>query len=374
MPSICFVSHYSGSVLFRHGGGAIGGAEVQQHYLAEAFHAKGIKVSYVIGDEPETVGLTNDQYSVYRSYRRGSGVRFLRFVYPQFYSVWRALAQANCGFYYVRGLRPESGITWIFCVLRGRKYVSAIAHDRECRSETIPLSRWNPKRLLFEIALRRAHKVLAQTVWQQTQLEESFGVKSIVVKNIMPPDADSKRAGAVLKRLLWVGSIVPHKRPEWFVELARKHPDLSFTMIGPARFGFEQYRDEIKSKATKLANFDFLDFVSIGDIQSFYRESDCIVITSNFEGFPNVMLHAWASGRPVITSCDPDGVVSSKRLGLVAATLSDFDKAIKQIVGAEGHSTLVTMGENAKEYLIKNHSPEVIVDQIFDTIGLTEKV
>lgn len=348
----------------------VGGAEVQQHLLAQALYEQGMRLCFVIGDDPETNDLIHQQFSVFRSYRRNRGLRFIRFIYPQFAKVWRALRRANCDYYYVRGLRVESGITLLFCMLHRRKYIVAIASDRECRANTILLSRWNPKRHLFVLGMKQAYQVFAQTSWQRVALDDEFGVKAKVIRNIMPTDTCCAPLTGHPKHVLWVGTIVPDKRPEVYLNLAERHPDLSFTMIGPPRSGFEGYRANVKRRASKISNLAYIDHVRLDDIHAFYRKSDLVVLTSCYEGFPNVLLHAWSCGRPVITSYDPDGIVVQYRLGYVARRDMEFENVFKEIKAMNSMSALKEMGQRGRSYVEQFHSPIVIVNETCKALGI----
>ena len=370
MSSICFVSFYSGSLLFPGKQGAVGGAEVQQHFLAKALDEQGVHVCYVIGDEPETKDLIHQKFSVYRSYGRYSGRRFIKFIYPQFVKVWRALRSADCDYYYVRGLRVDGGITWLFCIFHRCKYIVAIASDRECRANTITRSRWNPKRHLILLGLKRANQVIAQTSWQRAQLRKEFGVNAKVIRNIMPADTRYMPLMGQPRNFLWVGTIVPNKRPEIYLDLAERHPDLRFIMIGPARSGFEGYRANIKRQASKISNLTYVDYVAPDEIHAFYRESDVVVLTSSYEGFSNVLLHAWSCGRPVVTSCDPDGVVARYQLGYVTHQDSDFERVLGEI-GMMGSIPLLNdMGQRARSYIERFHTPTVIVREFYEALNI----
>ena len=370
MSSICFVSFYSGNLLFPEKDGAVGGAEVQQHLLGNAFIDHGIDVSFVIADTPDNRGLEHSTFRVYRTFERTKGLRFVKYIYPQFVKTWRALSQADCDFYYVRGMRVESGIAWLFCILRQKKYVAAIASDRESSPETLPMSWWNPKRFLFLWGLKRGFAVFAQTALQRDNLKKSLGVDAEVIGNTMPVDYQEDEPISSLHRVLWVGTIVPGKKPEVFLRLAEQHTKVEFTMIGPSRHGFEAYREEIKSLASRIRNLRFIDYVGLNQIQAFYRSTDLVVLTSELEGFPNVLLHAWSSGRPVLTSYDPDGIVARYDLGFVARSEEEFDRVVAKLRSTDSAHLMHIKGRNGKSYVRQFHAPEVIVKRMRDVLGI----
>lgn len=370
MASVCFVSYYSGSLLFPGRHADVGGAEVQQHYIAQALYSHGVRVCYVIGDQAGSRHLDHQYFSVFRTYARSEGVRFLKFLYPQFGKIWRGLRDADCDYYYVRGIRDESSVTWLYCLLNKRKFVVAIAHDRECRAKTLTLSRWNPKRYLFLFALKRAHYVLAQTSSQQSALREEFGVDAKIVRNVMPLESIPQKNSGKLEQILWVGTIVPHKRPEIFIELAKRFQRLNFTMIGPKRNGLERYRADIKKLASNVNNLTFLDYVNLEEIVNFYSACDLFVHTSTYEGFPNVLLHAWSCGKPVITSFDPDGIVSLHKLGYVVTEQSEFEEILTRLTTTPSGQVLTEMGERARGYIKEFHAPDVIARTLSTTLDL----
>lgn len=372
MASICFVSFYSGSLLFPGKHATVGGAEVQQHLLALALEKVGLRISYIVGDDPETRGLVHTRFPVFRSYNRLKGVRYLRFLYPQFVQTWRALKRANCDYYYVRGMRVESGITMIYCLIHRRKYISAIAHDRECNVRTLPGGRWNFKTILFVLGLKQAFRVFAQTSWQKAALEKSFGVEAHLIRNTMSVDESYREPAVEIRRVLWVGTIVPHKRPEIFLGLAKRFPDLEFTMIGPLRIGLEEYQARIKSLASKIPNLVYIDYVDLNNIEAFFMKADLFVLTSNSEGFPNVLLHALSCGRPVVTSCDPDSIVATHRLGYVTVDEPQFAEVLDMVKSARCVSELREMSERGRSYVKKFHSPDEIARRICLALGIRE--
>ena len=108
----------------------------------------------------------------------------------------------------------------------------------------------------------------------------------------------------------------------------------------------------------------------LDDIHAFYRKSDLVVLTSSCEGFPNVLLHAWSCGRPVVTSCDPDGVVVRYHLGFVARRDTDFENVFIELKSKVSASALKEMGQRGRLYVERFHTPTEIVKEICEALGI----
>ena len=97
------------------------------------------------------------------------------------------------------------------------------------------------------------------------------------------------------KKIVWVGRMSPEKHPEVILKIAKEMPEHIFKLIG----GGDMY-DEIQymSQDLKLSNVDI-----VGEKNNINKElEDCsmLVMTSEIEGFPIVLLEAGAKGLPVI--------------------------------------------------------------------------
>ena len=155
-------------------------------------------------------------------------------------------------------------------------------------------------------ALKHADQVITQTRYQQNILKERFGVDSQVAGNPFDLDVwNSNVQGdielpAVLDRyVLWIGrSDRHHKRPLSFLEAARRCPEVKFLML--LNHGDPNIREEIERHCPE--NVTIINHISYAKMPLVFDRCEALVVTGSveFEGLPNVVLQAAATGKPVL--------------------------------------------------------------------------
>lgn len=104
---------------------------------------------------------------------------------------------------------------------------------------------------------------------------------------------------------LFVGRIVKDKGVDELIEAfmqVRKHSKVRLILVGP----FEDSLDPVSDRTKKLID-SCCDIVAAGpqygkDLLAYYAASDCFVLPSYREGFPNTVLEAGAMGLPSIVT------------------------------------------------------------------------
>ncbi len=98
--------------------------------------------------------------------------------------------------------------------------------------------------------------------------------------------------------IVGIGRVVRQKNPELFVaaatDLLAKHPSVRFTWVGEGGM-----RDRLASSLRT----DRIQFVGArSDIERILADADLCWLTSDWEGLPNVVMEAMASGLPVVAT------------------------------------------------------------------------
>lgn len=128
----------------------------------------------------------------------------------------------------------------------------------------------------------------------------------------------------------YVARLDRRKRPELFLNLAEKFPEVEFLVAGKSRQ--RSWEASLHRRYGHLANVKMLGFVDqfISDLHSqILSKSWILVNTATREGLPNSMLEAAAHGCAILSHVDPDGFASN--FGYHAAN-DDFEKGLKWLL------------------------------------------
>lgn len=155
--------------------------------------------------------------------------------------------------------------------------------------------------------------------------------------------------------VLWVGNIRPVKRPEWIVELARNCPEFRFAVIGGNQDA--SLHDKCLKEAKDLNNILFLGHQTFDTTTQYISKAKVVVCTSFLEGFPNTFLQAWSFGIPVVSTVNPNKVITHYNLGKTAETIKDFEIALKELLTDE--LLYSETKANIEKYFNENHHPDI---------------
>ncbi len=333
--------------------GQIGGAEIQQAQIAKALVRRGVDVSVITEDYGQTNGERCKGVIIYKSYRPGSGLPFIRFFYPKITSIYRALAEAKADIYYVRTASFLTAVVSFYCNRHGKRWVYAGAHDTDFipGKELVPNFR---DRWLYQYGLNQADKIIVQSDKQKSLVDRCYQQGSVLVRNFLDVEPrERKLPGNPV--VLWVSTMRRWKRPELFLEMAGRLPEYRFTMVGGPDLLDSDYYLDMKRKAETMANVDFLGFQPPSATEKLFDGASVFVNTSEHEGFPNTFLQAWLRGLPVVTFFDPDNVVTRHGLGRKIDSVNDAVSVIPELVPEDtGRS------QRIRRYFSSHHSAGII--------------
>jgi len=114
-----------------------------------------------------------------------------------------------------------------------------------------------------------------------------------------------------------------------------------------------------------LPNVELVGYVRRADVQRFLAEATMLLCTSDFEGFSNVFLEAFAAGTPVMTrrQVDPDSIVMRYSLGASAEDEFALSNSVKAFWDMDAND-YNAIARRCQTYVRAHHSPKVTARQL----------
>ncbi len=373
-PHLCFVAPLAWPILSGSSDiKVIGGAEVQQSILARAFAAQGHEVSMICLDYGQPDRVQIDGITVIKAYRPDEGTPVLRYVHPRLTAMWRAMAEANADLYYFRCASMLVGFGAVFCDRHARRSLYAGASDVDFLPGRQQIQ-YRRDRWIFEYGLRRVDAIVVQNPAQYANCRAHYGRESVIIPSCYRPPAGAHADPA--GTILWAGAIRDYKRPELFLDIARRLPGRRFVMVGGAGgedAASEQYYQGIKRAAQALHNVEFAGFVPFSHVEPHFDRAAVLVNTSVYEGFPNTFLQAWARGVPTVALVDTGSRHDGQPVYAVARDVEEAAAQVERL--AADPMQWRQASRRCRAYFEQNHSVAAVVAQyqrVFDAMAVPQ--
>lgn len=196
--------------------------------------------------------------------------------------------------------------------------------------------------------------------------EQLYFLPNVVDTELMQPQS---RIPEPSVRLITVGRLIPCKRFDRFLSaLARLRRETKKPVKGLI-VGAGPMRAQLEKQAGVLGLLPYaVEFRgSVADVTPLYQQADACVLTSDYEGTPNVLLEAMASALPVVATSVggvPEIVQEGKNGFLVKPGDEDgLCGALGRLISdSEGR---LEMGKAARKYVELNHS----IDRLPSVLG-----
>lgn len=344
----------------------IGGAEVQQSFIARGLCAAGYPVTILAGDFGQPDDLEFEGLRILKMRQRGRTIPVLRYFHPRLTSIWSAMRRADADIYYQRCAGAGTFVTGLYARTHGKRFVYAAAHDLDLNSpQTFEIFQghggWRDLQL-YRAGLKMADAIIAQHSgqvetcrrWHRRDAEQ-------IPSGYIPPEGACCEPEGVV---LWVSTMRRWKRPELFLNLAQALPNIRFRMIGGVSMAegdgsAQEYFSEIESSARALPNVEFLGYVPYREVELHFDEASLFVNTSDHEGFPNTFLQAWARGIPTVSFVNCGARDAHGPIGVVAGNLNEM----KEVVARQTADRTAWFDESARcrQYFQDNHAMPAVI-------------
>jgi glycosyltransferase involved in cell wall biosynthesis len=183
------------------------------------------------------------------------------------------------------------------------------------------------------------------------------------------------RLGVEDPAFLWiaVGNLRPAKDYPTLLEAAaqcaRTRPDFRLAIVGGGTGDPRPtpYAEGLRQRAEALQLGSKVTFLgSRADVPWLLRAADAFVLSSAWEGMPNTLMEAMASGLPVVATDvgDVRELVEEGRSGFMVPAQEPEALAARMLaLMAQGREALATMGARARQRIHERYENERVVDQ-----------
>lgn len=196
---------------------------------------------------------------------------------------------------------------------------------------------------------------------------DNFGYgKSLLLSNFISNDfliKGKKTFDRRINNIVFIGHLQKSKGVFEIIELAKKHPDIKFLLVGP--------KSKEVEKIETVINVKYLGVLDRNSVFNLLSKSDIFLFPSHTEGFSNAMLEAMAVGLPIIaTNVGANNDMISDQGGFITA-VSDVEAMSKAIELMQDPSIRQKMSNWNIEKVKSNYLIDEVMKKLFaiyDTI------
>ena len=206
---------------------------------------------------------------------------------------------------------------------------------------------------LYRKSIKHISGFVVQNDVQADTLKLYYGQEALILPNIWIVDNKSE---VVTKDIdcIWVSNLRRLKRAEWFVKAARELNQYGFVMIGGVLD--QKYFEEINNEVSTVSNIAYMGAQPMERVSSLIGRSRLLACTSEYEGFPNTFIQAWANKVPVVSTVNPSNLITRYNLGCVVNSEEEFAAKISDLLSNKGE--LNDMIKAIGSYFDDNHDAE----------------
>jgi len=304
-----------------------GGAELQVTLLAKALALKGHDIVIIDPSSNESF-VTKEGIKLINIPGWNDGLRGIRFFFRRIPALRKTLLDQNADYYYVRTRSYLHLVPYLVSKKLKSKFIVAMASDLDTLSFPKKfkysygpkfnlyqlLTLYIPNDIVFNYLLKKADYIVIQHSGQMLSTNKIKG-KQCVYPNIFDHTDIAPVNTPANNYFVHVGSLTILKGSDKLYELAQKIDKKNTIVV--AGIPKDSKSKKIYAKLKNIENVILKGVVDHSEAIKLIANAIALINTSEYEGFPNIFLEAWATGIPVISlKVNPGNVIKKYCLGI----------------------------------------------------------
>jgi glycosyltransferase involved in cell wall biosynthesis len=338
----------------------VGGWAVQLNHLLHGLKETGHEAGVLTWKGAAAYAGPQSVCELVETYDKSRGIRKLRLFY---YFIPTLVGAA-------RSFRPDaivqscSGLDTAMMAFVARSLGVPFIHRIACDTDTdgryeLYLSGY--EQVAFRLGLRAADLVICQNQYQYGRISNNFPRKRAhILHNAIAVPAENGAPHARGRRnyIAWIGVFKRQKNLGLLLRMARKCPNVEFRVAGspPPHMDSETagWLEELKREP----NVRLLGYVTRNAIPELVENAVALLSTSDFEGFSNAFLEAFAAGTPVIApeAVDPDAIIARNGLGVSTRDENELAQGIARIWDMPD-DRFAAIAQACRDFVRAHHTP-----------------
>ena len=224
---------------------------------------------------------------------------------------------------------------------------------------------------LFNWCLKRADLVILLAKKWQTLFQEWYAdikTPTTVLYNAceyVPEVSFEEKENMIIMAALFTDNKAPDLLLKAWQKIGKQYPDWKVYMLGNGEV--ERYK-KMTEEMGLSDSVTFTGYIVGKEKEDFYRKASILCMCSYEEGFPMVVMEAWAYGICVVTTPVgglPD--VLEERKNAMVFDFGDWEQLSKNLSFLINHEEIRrSIADYSRDFVYKRFSPEIINQQLTD--------
>ena len=281
---------------------------------------------YIDKNKFEIHAMYTDKMPIDKAKYEAMGIHLHRLIHHRFIWYWSKLWsmwRTNADVYYIPKTEIMDEKFMNHFSGRGKKFVSSI---EGVVGEQIAADD-ERQRGYFE----KCDGVFSISRCIQESTEKCWDMKTPVIYLGVDEPAIEIKEKHRIQNVIWIGSVIERKRPDYLLECAKRFPELNFTMVGD---GDQSKRIEERIQNEGLINVSMTGRIQNEKVYELLSEADLLLMTSDKEGLPKVIGEAMTMGVPAVymNECYDVDYIENGCNGYGVATLNEMIQIVHELL------------------------------------------